>query len=425
MKKRVVVTGMGVIAPNAHGVKDFSKALRRGLSGIRYIEQMKEAGFACCVGGVPQGWKEKLELYFSEERRLAMNELLAYGCMASVDAWKDAGLTIPGEGDDNVDWDCGAIIGLGQSDTESIRNTVYKIDAKQVRRLGSTVVEKSMTSAPTARISGILGLGGQATTVSSACATGTDAINTAARLIRDGYTIRMVAGGLDTSSLINWGGFDSMKVLNRNSNENPERASRPMSSSAAGFVPGSGAGIIILEELESALKRGVRIYAEWSGGSLNGGGHRNGGSMTFPGKEGVVRAIKSALADANVQAGEIDAINGHLTGTIADPIEVKNWSETLNLRPESFPLLQSTKSMIGHCLGAAGGIEAVASIVQLHEGFLHPSINCEDVHPELEKFNDKIIRKATEKDIKYIAKSSFGFGDVNAISIWKKWSPDQ
>ncbi len=413
---------MGIFSPNAHGLVEYEKALRNGISGLRRIKALEEAGFSCLVGGIPQEWQKKGEEYFSADRLMAMNELLIYAGITAIDAWKDAGLPVVPPGESTVFWDTGVIIGIGQSDTETIRDAAKKLDAGKVKRMGSTLVEQIMTSAPTARVSELLALGGQATTVSSACTTGTDAIIDAARLIQFGHADRMIAGGADTSSPLNWGGFDAMKVLNKNYNDDPAKASRPMSASAAGFIPGSGAGMLVLEEMETAVRRGARIYAEYVGGSLNGGGHRMGGSMTFPNPEGVVKAIHQAMAEAEINADQIDVINGHLTGTIADPMEIKNWTRALGCKPEEFPLINSTKSLIGHCLGAAGGVEAVASILQLYHGFVHGSLNCEDLHPEIEPYHKSVVQKTIDKEIKILAKSSFGFGDVNGITIWKKWN---
>ncbi|MDH5654267.1 MAG: beta-ketoacyl-[acyl-carrier-protein] synthase family protein [Spirochaetia bacterium] len=421
MKRRVVVTGMGILAPNAHGLTDFEKALREGKSGIRFIEKMKDAGFACHVGGIPENYLEKAKEYFSEDRLLAMNELLIYAGITAIDAWKDAGLKIPEQSEDTVYWDTGTIIGIGQSDTDTIWEVAHKIDAGKVRRLGSTVVEKIMTSAPSARVTELLALGGQASTISSACTTGTDAVITSARMIQAGFANRMVAGGVDTASLLNWGGFDAMKVLNKNFNDTPEKASRPMSATAAGFIPGAGAGMLILEELETAKKRGARIYAELAGACLNGGGHRMGGSMTFPNPEGVRRAITDALTDAGITANEIDVVNGHLTGTIADPLEIGNWSKALGRGPENFPYINSTKSLVGHCLGAAGGVEGVTAVLQIYKGFVHGSLNCEDIHPDIAPFEKSVVKKTIDTEINYLAKSSFGFGDVNGVAIWKKY----
>jgi 3-oxoacyl-(acyl-carrier-protein) synthase len=151
-----------------------------------------------------------------------------------------------------------------------------------------------------------------------------------------------------------------------------------------------------------------------------------GGSITAPNPQGVQRCIRAALSDAGIDPGAIDAINGHLTATFADPGEVKGWSQALGRGPEAFPWINSTKSLIGHCLGAAGAIECVAVVLQLYRGFLHPSVNCEDIHPEIEPFTDRIPRACMERPgLKVIAKAGFGFGDVNSCLIFRKWENNQ
>jgi 3-oxoacyl-(acyl-carrier-protein) synthase len=213
-----------------------------------------------------------------------------------------------------------------------------------------------------------------------------------------------------------------MRVLCRKFNDNPAAGSRPLSATACGFVPGSGGAMLVLEELETALARNARIYVEVIGGYVNCGGQRMGGSMTAPNPEGVKRCIRGAVADAGINPAEVDAINGHLTATYADPLEVTNWAEALERTPDNFPYINSTKSLIGHCLGAAGAIESVASVLQIYKGFLHPSINSEDVHPDIEKFAQKIPQKCLEfPQLKIIAKAGFGFGDVNSCVIFKMW----
>ena len=421
MDRRVVVTGLGILAPNGHGLSEFENAIKTGKSGIRFIPRMQELNFGCHVGGIPQGVDEKLKDYFSEEQLLNLNELLIFSGIAAIDAWKDAGFTVNPMDNDTVHWDTGAVMGIGSSDMDTISGLVKTVDAGKVKRLGSAMVERTMTSATSAMVTGLLSLGGQGTTVSSACTTGTEAIITAYRQIKNGYSNRMVAGGADTSSAYNWSGFDAMKVINRKSNDAPEKASRPMSASAGGFVPGSGAGMVVLEELETAIKRGAKIYGEVVGASLNGGGHRMGGSMTFPNPTGVQKCIQEAVQDAGIKSEQIDVINGHLTATMADPKEIDNWSKALGRGPGDFPFINSTKSMVGHCLGGAGGVEGVATLLQLSGGFIHPSINSEDLHPEIEAYEKSVVRELKEVDFEYIAKSSFGFGDVNGILIYKKW----
>lgn len=420
--RRVVVTGLGVIAPNGNGTSEFESALRKGRSGIRFQQIMADCGFGSHVAGTPVGVDALAEATFPEEELMAMNMSHRFASLAAVEAWKSAGLEVPAS-DSGVDWDTGAILGtgIGGMDTTAEKVVPYT-DQKKVRRLGSTAVEQVMASGISARVSGQLALGNQVTTNSSACSTGTEAIIMGLERIRIGLAERMLCGGAEGASHYIWAGFDAMRVLNRNFNDEPEKASRPMSASAAGFVPGSGAGVLMLESLESAEARGVEIHAEVLGGSVNCGGHRMGGSMTAPNPESVKRCIQAALADAKITGKQVDAINGHLTATGADPKEIASWSRGLERAADDFPMITATKSLIGHALGAAGGIEAVASLLMLKGGFLQPAVNCEDIHPEIADFAKSIPYEGGERsDLNVIAKAGFGFGDVNACVIFKKW----
>ena len=421
-KQRVVVTGLGIVAPNAVGLEAYEQALREGKSGIRFIPELEEHKFGCLVGGIPQNIDELSKNYFTEEQLLAMNTGITYGGIAAIDAWRDAGFEMPDAESGTVEWDTGAIVGTGIGGVDTTGEKIVPMtDAKKVRRLGSTAVEQAMASGISAKISGWLALGNQVTTNSSACSTGTEAIIDSYYRIRHGMAKRMLAGGAEGSSRYCWAGFDAMRVLNRTKNETPEEASRPMSATAAGFVPGSGSGILVLESLESALERGAKIYAEIIGGMINCGGHRMGGSMTAPNPVGVQRCIQGAIADAGIKSRDIDTINGHLTATFADPYEIKNWQNALGVEPEELPLVNSTKSLIGHGLGAAGGLESVACVLQIAKGFVHGSVNCEDLHEDIQPFAKSIVQKTRDVDIEILAKASFGFGDVNACVIYKKW----
>ncbi len=412
---------MGAIAPNGTGLENFKIALKEGTSGIKFIEKLKELNFGCQVGGIPEGVEEIKRDYFSEEDLLAMNENMIFAGIAGIDCWSDAGLPKVSP-DSETDWDTGAIIGTGIGGMDTIaEKLIPKVNKGKVRRLGSTIVEQVMCSSVSAKLGGILGLGGQVTTNSSACTTGTEAIADAFIKVKTGQLKRMIAGGVESSSPYIWAGFDGMKVLNSTSNDRPTEASRPMSATARGFIPGSGAGLLMLESLESAESRGARIYGEILGSHVNSGGHRSGGSMTAPNSDGVVRCIREAMYMSQIGPQDIDAINGHLTATFADDKEIENWRRALELKPQDFPKINSTKSLIGHALGAAGGLEAVATVLQLHHGFLHASLNCEDLKPELSDFSESIVHKMEKFEGKIIAKSSFGFGDVNGCLIFKKW----
>ena len=337
-----------------------------------------------------------------------------------MDAWKDAGLAIS----ESTDFDSGTVFGAGTSGIDKFREAIYKLDDGKVRRLGSTVVAQTMASGVSAYLGGILGLGNQVTTNSSACTTGTEAILMGYDRIKAGKAKRMLIGSTSDSGPYVWGGFDAMRVLTYKHNESPAQGSRPMSATAAGFVPGSGAGAMVLESLESALERDATIYAEVLGGDVNSGGQRNDGSMTAPNSEAVQRCISAALKNARIQPKDIDVINGHLTATSKDFTEIRNWSEALDLKGTDFPYINSLKSMVGHCLCASGSIESVASVLQIKEGFVFQNINCNDINEEITGLisKERIPQKTIKKDINIVAKASFGFGDVNGCVIFKKFN---
>jgi 3-oxoacyl-(acyl-carrier-protein) synthase len=423
MPERVVVTGLGVIAPNANGTREFARALRECKNGIRFYPPLRELGYSCQVAGIPEGIDELKRRYLTEEEVRASSQNMTLAAVASIDAWTDAGLPRPPPESDEVDWDSGAIIGTGCGGMDALESTLMPlIIAGNIRRVTSTMVEQFLLSGNSARVGGVLALGNEVTTNSSACTTGNEAVVLAFRHIREGRAKRMLAGGSEGHSKYFWAGSDAVKVLCRTHNDSPEKASRPMSATAAGFVPAAGAGILLLESLSSAQVRGARIYAEVLAGNVNSGGQRMGGSMSAPNPEGVRRCIRGAVAMAGIRPEEIDAINGHLTATFADSLEIDSWSLALGLPPSKMPLIQATKSLIGHALGAAGGIECVATILELDQGFVHGSRNCEDLHPALAAYADRIPHATVYvPDIRVIAKASFGFGDVNACIIFRKF----
>ncbi len=341
--------------------------------------------------------------------------------MAGMDALQHAGIQ-PKNSTEAPNWDLGIIFGTGTSGVDKFREAIYKLDEGQVRRLGSTTVAQTMASGVSAYLGGKIGAGNRVTTNSSACATGTEAVLMGYEQIASGEAQQMLCGSCSDDGPYLWGGFDAMKVTTFKHNETPTSGSRPMSASASGFVPGSGAGAVLLESLESAEAREATIYAEVLGGHINNGGQRQGGSMTAPNSVAVQRCIIKALKNAGVKASEIDYINGHLTATVKDPVEIENWCTALGRRGTDFPYINSLKSMIGHGLAASGSMEVVSSILQLHHGFVFPNINCEDLHPDITEWIDseKIPRQRIDLPLKTIAKASFGFGDVNACIIFRK-----
>ena len=422
MGNRVVITGLGVVSPNGMDVPDFLQSIQNGISGISFVPQYEDLKFNCQVCGVPKFEWEQLRNYITETSLYGLKgKGIAFGIKAALDAWIDAGNEIVSE---ETLWDTGCIFGSSVADTDVIKNAITRVDAKESKKLGSRVVEQIMNSGVTAYISGRLGLGNKIISNSSACATGTQAILMGYEYIKHGMAKRMVVGSSEYVDQYVFGAFDSMRVLSRKFNDQPEKASRPMSASAGGFVPGSGAGALILEDLDFALARNATIYAEILGGSNNSGGQRKGGTMTAPAPEGVVRCIRDAMTDARISPESIDLVSGHLTATIADKLEVENWAAALNRRGENFPAINSLKSMIGHCLSAAGSIETVAAVLQITHNFVHPNINLEDPIPEIvDLIGDKNLPvKIVNKNINIIAKANFGFGDINTCLIISKYN---
>jgi len=422
MKKRVVITGLGVVAPNGVGIPAFTHSIKNGMSGIRHDPQLKELQFSCQIAGKPQISEELKAQYFTELELRGFNSTgILYGVIAGMEAWKNAGLPI--EITNEPDWDSGTIFGSGTSGIDKFRESIYKIDELQTRRLGSTVVAQTMNSGISAYLGGKLGLGNQVTTNSSACSTGTEAIITAYDRIQSGQAKRILAGSTGDSGPYIWAGFDALRVCSSKYNDSPELGSRPMSASAAGFVPGSGAGALVVEDLKSALKREAIIYAEILGGNVNSGGQRGNGSMTAPNSTAVQRCITAAIHNSGISPFEIDAINGHLTATTKDSLEIENWTKALGRSGNDFPYINSLKSMTGHCLSAAGSIESIATVLQLHENFIFGNTNCDDLHPEITTLIDysRIPSKTIKTNPNIIAKASFGFGDVNACVIFKKF----
>lgn len=423
MSSRVVITGLGVVSPNGVGIDAFSSAIKNGESGIRFHQELADLNFSCCIAGAPQISEEKKLEYLTPLQLRGFNSSgILYGCIAGIDAWKDAGFTLTT--DSELDFDSGTIFGTGTSGVAKFREAIYKLDDLQVKRLGSTVVVQTMASGISAFLGGILGLGNQVTTNSSACSTGTEAILMGYERIKNGHAKRMLVGSCSDEGPYLWGGFDAMRVMTYKFNNTPKQGSRPMSATASGFVPGAGAGALVLESLESALSRNATIYGEVLGGHVNSGGQRQGGTMTAPNSKAVQECIRRAVLNANISAKDIDVINGHLTATVKDPVEIDNWVKALDRAGSDFPHINSLKSMVGHCLAAAGSIESVATVLQLKDQFVFPNINCEDVHPDVASkiSSEKIVTQLLKTNINIAAKASFGFGDVNACIIFKRYN---
>lgn len=420
MDRRVAITGLGVVSPNGVGIPDFLQAIQKGVSGLRFIPKYAELNFNCQVAATPDFEWEQLRNYLPEVSFYGLKgSTIGYAIKAAADAWLDAGNSLGGE---ETHWDTGCIFGNSVADTEAMKRIISFVDSKQARKLGSRVIEQSMNSGATAYVSGLLGLGNSIITNSAACATGSQAVLMGYEYIKHGLAKRMVVGSNEYIDPYIFGAFDSMRILSRKFNHLPEKASRPMSASANGFVPGSGAGALVLEDLEQALARNATIYAEILGGVNNSGGQREGGSMTAPSPAGIINCIRGALDKAGISGSDVDLVSGHLTATAADKLEIECWTTALGRKGADFPLINSMKSMIGHCLSAAGSIEIVAVVLQLWHQFVHPNVNLEDPHPGIVDLigPESMPTELINKTLNIVAKANFGFGDVNACLIFAK-----
>jgi len=424
MGERVVITGLGVVSPNGVGIKSFLDGLKEGRSGVKFINELKNLNFGCQIGGIPdisKAYYNKIVDYYGINKG---SESIRFACLAGLEAWEDAGFKIPEYDSSDVNFDAGAIIGTGIGSIDLAgKKLIPLVDSGNIKKLRSNIVEQMMISGPSSQLGGILALGNLTTANSNACSTGTDAIINGYERIKMGKAKRMIVGGTDGYSPYYWSFFDNMRITTRDFNEMPESGSRPMNSLASGFVPGAGAGALLLEEYKSAKNRNAKIYAEIAGGFQNSGGQRNGGSMTAPNSDGVTSCIKGALKDAGINGADIDCISGHLTSTKADLKEIENWIKALNRKGKEFPYINSLKSLIGHCLGASGAIESIASVLELYHNFIHPNLNCNEIQSQITNLIDKEKIPAftlKNQNLNYIAKASFGFGDVNSCLILKK-----
>ncbi|MEQ8474388.1 MAG: beta-ketoacyl-[acyl-carrier-protein] synthase family protein [Marinoscillum sp.] len=421
IKNRVVITGIGVVSPNGIGKADYNDSLKSGRSGIRHWEELAELNLKCQLGGKPevtQEYKnERLPSFIAQKLK---NSGVIYACLSGLEAWKDAGLEVsPG----SYNRKTGMIMGSGALALDTyIGPNIRMVDEGNHRRVGSRSVPESMSSGAGAYLNSILGLTGRIFTNSSACITGSESVFQGFEMIQSGRMERMLCGSTEGDGKYIWAGFDSMRVLCADSNDRPEFGSRPMSASSSGFVPSGGSGAFVLESLDSAQKRGARIYAEILGGEVNSGGQQNGGTMTAQNPQAVVDCIQTAISNAEIHASDIDLVSGHLTSTKGDPYEVKNWVDALGISKEDFPYINTPKSMIGHCVAGAGSVELAACVLQLENGYIHENLNLEEVHPTIiELVNiDKLPTRRIDKKINTIIKSNFGFGDLNCCLVISK-----
>ncbi len=407
--RRVVVTGLGLITPLGTGVEKAWKALCDGKSGIVRITRFDPTGYPCQIAGEVTDFDPAC--YIEKKEIKKMDTFIHFAVGASQMAVDDAGLKVTEENADRV----GVYIGAGIGGLPGIEHYHNILQQKGPDRVSPFFIPMVIINLASGQAAIRLGAKGPNSCAVTACATGNNCIGDAFRIIQRGEADVMLAGGTEAAlTPLCVAGFAAARALSRRNND-PARASRPFDRGRDGFVLGEGAGVLVLEELETARRRGARIYCELVGYAMNSDAYH----ITAPPDdgEGAVRCMELAIKDAGVSKDEIGYINAHATSTMADAIETKAIKKVFGERAYRIPI-SSTKSMTGHLLGAAGGVEAVFSVLVMHRGVVPPTINLE--HPDPECDLDYVPGRSREATVRVALSNSFGFGGVNACLLFKR-----
>jgi 3-oxoacyl-[acyl-carrier-protein] synthase II len=416
--RRVVITGMGMVSPLGVGVDTNWRRLTAGESGIGRITRFDSSDLPCQVAGeIPRGNaldQFNIDRFIEVKEQKKMDVFIHYAIAAADEAVKDSGY-VPA--DDEARERTGVMIGSGIGGLNEIYETSLVLHEKGPRRVSPFFIPRCLINLASGQVSILHGYRGPNHSVVTACATGAHAIGDAARLIMLGDADVMVAGGTEAAVCrIGIAGFCAIRALSTAFNDTPTKASRPYDKDRDGFVMGEGAGVVILEEYEHAKKRGAKIYGELIGYGLSGDAYH----MTAPAEDGSggYRAMKMAMARADVNPADIDYINAHGTSTpMGDEIEIKAIKRLLG-DAASRVMVSSTKSSIGHLLGAAGAVEAIYSLKAIKDGIAPPTLNLENPSEGVADM-DLVPNKAKQKKISIALSNSFGFGGTNACLIFK------
>lgn len=411
MKRRVVITGLGIISPLGIGVEENWRNLVEGKSGIGPITKFDASQFASRIAGEVKSFNA--EDYIDKKDIKRMDIFIHYAVAASDLALKDSEFKIDSSNSERI----GVIIGSGIGGLPLLENQYQIYLQNGPRRISPFFIPGMIVNLASGQVSIKYGAKGPNSAVCTACATGAHAIGDAFKLISSNYADAMIAGG--TESVITplaVGGFASMKALSTR-NDEPEKASRPFDAERDGFVIGEGAGIVILEEMKAALARKARIYAEVIGYGMSGDAYHI--SAPSADGDGPIRVMQIAIKEAGIQSSDIDYINAHGTATPAgDRIETVAIKKVFGEKAKSI-VVTSSKSMIGHLLGAAGGVETVITALSVKHDIATPTINL--THPDPECDLDYVPNQSRELSINYALNNSFGFGGTNASLILKKF----
>lgn len=408
MKRRVVITGLGIVSPVGNDIDSAWDNIVNGRSGISTITRFDPSALSARIAGEVKNFD--VTQYISAKEAKQMDTFIHYGLAAGVQAWRDSGLAITEADAERY----GVILGSGIGGLPRIEETQTDYLERGPRRISPFFVPASLINLISGQLSILLGLKGPSYAVVSACTTGLHSIGDAARLIEYGDADVMIAGGAEsTVSPLGIGGFAAMRALSTR-NDDPTTASRPWDRDRDGFVLGEGAGALVLEEYEHARKRGARIYGEFAGYGMSSDAHH----ITSPDRDGPRRGMTNALRNGGVNADEVQYINAHGTST---PLGDKNESEALKLAfgdHASRLVVNSTKSMTGHLLGAAGGIEAVFTTLAVYHQVSPPTINIFNQDPECDL--DYCANEARDMKIDIALSNSFGFGGTNGSMIVRR-----
>ncbi|MGV3725976.1 beta-ketoacyl-ACP synthase II [Hydrogenophaga sp.] len=411
-RRRVVVTGLGCISPVGNTVADSWANLLAGQSGIDFITKFDASNFACKFAGEVKGFN--LDQYITAKEARTMDTFIHYGVAASMQAVADAGLPTGDQLDDEQATRIGCVIGSGIGGLPLIEETHAELTNRGPRRITPFFVPASIINMISGHVSMKFGFKGPNIAIVTACTTGLHCIGEAGRMIEYGDADVMIAGGSEaTVSPLGIGGFAAMRALSTR-NDDPKTASRPWDRDRDGFVLGEGAGVMVLEEYEHAKARGAKIYAELSGFGMSA----DAGHMTAPNMDGPRRAMLGALRNAGVNPDEVDYLNAHGTSTpLGDTNETNAIKAALGDHAKHM-VVSSTKSMTGHLLGGAGGIESVFTVLALHHQKVPPTINIFNQDPECDL--DYCANVARDVKIDVALKNNFGFGGTNGTLVFRR-----
>jgi len=412
MKRRVVITGVGMITPLGTGTEKSWNNLIEGRSGVRRITHFNPDGLPCQIAAEVSDFE--IDRFIEVKEQKKMDRFIHFGLSAATIAMDDAGLKVTEDNADRI----GVIVGSGIGGLSAIEHYKQVLLEKGPKRVSPFFIPMTIINLISGQISIRFGVKGPNSAVATACATGTHSIGDAFKMIQHGVADAMICGGSEAViTPLGIAGFTSMKALSTR-NDNPEKASRPFDRDRDGFVMGEGAGVLVIEELEHALKRGAKIYAELIGYGLNSDAYHI--TSPSPNGEGAAKCMGHALKDAEIRAEDVDYINAHGTSTkYGDELETSAIKKVFGAHAYKL-CVSSTKSMIGHLLGASGGVEAAICVLSIERGIVPPTVNLDN--PDAGCDLDYVPHKAKPLNVNVAMSNSFGFGGTNACIIIKRFS---